>query len=63
MDNTADVVEERQVEVPIGDVEGTAWTVGYDEEDAAHYYYNQETDESVWDMPHEVAVALGHANS
>ena len=50
------------VEVPIGDVQGTSWTVGHDEEDG-YYYFNQETEESVWEMPDEVAAALGHLTS
>ena len=43
---------------PIGDVEGTAWTINFDEEDG-YFYYNTDTEESLWDMPDEVAAALG----
>jgi hypothetical protein len=45
---------------PVGDVEGTTWTIGFDAEDG-YYYYNTETEESLWDMPEEVALALGGA--
>lgn len=43
--------------LPEGPVAGTAWAVSYDEDDGMPYYYNSETEESVWEMPPEVATA------
>ena len=44
---------------PLGDVQGTSWTVEHDEARERDYYFNYKTEESVWEMPDEVATALG----
>eukprot|EP01052_Picozoa_sp_SAG31_P013732 SAG31_NODE_834_length_11650_cov_7.572245_2_plen_790_part_00 len=40
--------------LPAGPVDGTPWIIGHDDEDGMQYYYNTETEQSVWDMPEDV---------
>ena len=44
--------------LPDGEVEGTSWETGIDEETGLNYFYNSATGESVWEMPEEVAAAI-----
>lgn len=41
-----------------GEIEGTSWEAGIDEETGVNYFYNSETEESVWEMPEEVAALV-----
>jgi hypothetical protein len=59
MELSPGTIRGEQSKVPkAGPVRGTAWVVAYDEEDGMAYYFNQETEESVWEMPGEVFQAL-----